>query len=160
MANKRVFHSFHFDNDVMRVQQIRNIGIIEGNTPVSINEWEEIQKKGSSAVEKWIDDNMKYCSCVVVLVGEETAERPWVQHEIIKGWNDGRGVLGIYIHNIKCPRYGKCNQGPNPFDQINLNGGGKLSSIVKCYNPNSYDAYNDIADNLERLVEEAIAVRG
>ena len=25
----------------MRVQQIRNIGAIEGNTPVSANEWEK-----------------------------------------------------------------------------------------------------------------------
>ena len=45
---RQVFYSFHFNNDVMRVQQIRNIGIIEGNTPVSANEWEEI-KRGSSA---------------------------------------------------------------------------------------------------------------
>jgi hypothetical protein len=26
MSRKPVFFSFHFDNDVMRVQQIRNIG--------------------------------------------------------------------------------------------------------------------------------------
>ena len=74
MARKQIFYSFHFDNDVMRVQQIRNIGVIEGNAPVSANDWESIKKKGDSAVEKWIDDNMKYKSCVVVLVGEETAK--------------------------------------------------------------------------------------
>ena len=45
MATKRqVFYSFHFDNDVFRVQQIRNIGAIEGNTPVSPNEWETVKK--------------------------------------------------------------------------------------------------------------------
>ncbi|MDQ1224403.1 hypothetical protein QE443_000564 [Pantoea ananatis] len=27
---RQVFYSFHFDNDVMRVQQIRNMGVIEG----------------------------------------------------------------------------------------------------------------------------------
>jgi hypothetical protein len=31
MAKKQIFLSFHFDNDVMRVQQIRNIGVLEGN---------------------------------------------------------------------------------------------------------------------------------
>lgn len=161
MANKKVFYSFHFDKDVMRVQQIRNIGVIEDNAPVSVNDWEEIKKKGDTAVEKWIDDNMKYRSCVVVLVGEETVNRRWVKYEIRKGWSDSKGVLGIYIHNIKCPRNGKCNQGPNPFEQFTFEGSGnKLSSVVKCYNPNSYDAYNDIADNLDKWVEEAIKIRG
>jgi len=158
MAKKQIFYSFHFDNDVFRVQQIRNIGVIEGNTPVSVNDWEQI-RKNDDAVKKWIDDNMKYKSCVVVLIGEKTAVRPWVRYEIIKGWNDGKGVLGIYIHNIKCLRSGKCNQGANPFDYIDLKNGGKLSSLVKCYNPNSYDAYNDISNNIESWIDNAVAAR-
>ena len=32
---RQVFYSFHYDNDAMRVQQVRNIGALEGNTPVS-----------------------------------------------------------------------------------------------------------------------------
>lgn len=155
MAKKQVFFSFHFDNDVMRIQQIRNIGVIEGNTPVSVNEWEEVKKKGDNAIEKWIDDNMKYRSCVVVLVGEETANRKWVKYEIKKAWKDGKGLVGIYIHNIKCPRDGKCSQGANPFDQFTFEDGKKLSSVVKCHNPNSYDAYNDIAENIENWIESA-----
>lgn len=81
---RQVFYSFHFGNDVMRVQQIRNIGAIEGNEPVSPNNWEEIRRTGKSAVEKWIDDNMRHKSCVVVLVGSETANRKWVDYEIRK----------------------------------------------------------------------------
>jgi hypothetical protein len=155
MTKKQVFFSFHFDNDVMRVQQIRNIGAIEGNTPVSANDWEEVKRKGDNFIEKWIEDNMKYRSCVVVLVGEETANRKWVKYEIEKAWNDGKGLVGIYIHNLKCPRNGKCNQGPNPFDEFNFKDGKKLSSVVKCHNPNSFDAYNDIAKNIENWIETA-----
>lgn len=160
---RQVFYSFHFDNDVMRVQQIRNIGALEDNKPVSENEWEKIKKSGDMAIRKWIDDNMAYRSCTVVLVGEKTAERPWVQYEIEKAWNDQRGLLGIYIHNIKCPRNGTCNKGQNPFDQFVFRDGErkgeKLSSIVKCYNPRSTDAYNDIRINMEDLIEEAITQR-
>ena len=59
MATKRqIFYSFHFANDVFRVQQIRNIGALEDNKPVSANDWEEVKKKGDAAIEKWIDDNM------------------------------------------------------------------------------------------------------
>ena len=159
MAKKQIFYSFHFDNDVMRVQQIRNIGVIKGNTPVSVNEWESIKKKGDSTIEKWIDDNMKYKSCVIVLVGEETANRKWVKYEIKKAWKDGKGLFGIYIHNIKCPKNGICNKGPNPFEQFDFNDGTKLSSVIKCYNPNSYDAYNDISDNIADWIDDAIATR-
>lgn len=42
MATKRqIFYSFHYDNDVTRVQQIRNIGALEDNTPVSHNDWDQ-----------------------------------------------------------------------------------------------------------------------
>ena len=84
MAKRQIFYSFHYANDVMRVQQIRNIGMLEDNSPVSPNEWEKIKRSGDREIEKWIDDNMKYRSCVVVLIGTETASRTWVQYEIKK----------------------------------------------------------------------------
>jgi len=163
MTKRRVFYSFHY-KDVMRVAQIRNIGAIEDNKPVSENEWEEVKNKGKAAIEEWIDENMNYRSCVIVLVGEETAQREWVKYEIKKAWEDGKGLLGIYIHNIKDPsqcrlgRSGKCNKGDNPFEQFYLDKK-KLSNIVKCYNPDCRDAYNDIKDNLENWIEEAIEIR-
>lgn len=152
---RQVFYSFHFDNDVMRVQQIRNIGVVEGNKPVAPNNWEQI-KRSEYAVKKWIDDNMKYKSCVVVLVGSETASRKWVDYEIRKAWNEGKGIFGVYIHNLKDPRTGTCRKGANPFDNVLLKNGQKLSSLVPCYDPNSWGAYNDIAKNLENWVEKAI----
>lgn len=156
MAKRQIFYSFHYDNDVFRVQQIRNIGALEENKPVSVNEWETVKRGGEASIKKWIDENLKYKSCLVVLIGSETANRKWVKYEIEKAWNDGKAVLGIYIHNLKCPRTGVCSQGSNPFEHFTLNDGRKLSSVVKCYNPKSYDAYNDIANNLEDWIEEAI----
>ena len=121
MAKRQVFYSFHFDNDVMRVQQIRNIGVIEGNTPVTANRWEEIKRKGDEAIKKWIRDNMKFKSCVIVLIGQVTASRKWVKYEIEEAWRQKKGVMGVYVHNIRCPRTGTCTQGINPFDQYTLN---------------------------------------
>lgn len=167
MAIKRqIFYSFHYDKDVFRVQQIRNIGSLEDNQPVSVNEWEEVKKKGIAAIEKWIDENMKFRSCIVVLVGEETHQRPWVRHEIKKAWNDGKGLLGIQIHNFKCMKTikdnpfstGKSNQGTNPFTTFNV-GNRLLSEYVHCYNPNPYDPYNDVKNNLESWIETAIKQR-
>lgn len=159
MAKRRVFYSFHYDNDVFRVQQIRNIGALELNTPVSANEWETIKRGGDAAIVKWINENMHQKSCVIVLIGTQTHTRRWVKHEIKKAWTDGKGVLGIYIHNLKDPRTGTCSQGANPFDQFTFDSGKKLSSVVKCYNPKSNDAYNDIATNIENWIEEALNIR-
>ena len=160
MAKKQIFYSFHFDNDVMRVQQIRNIGALEENKPVSVNEWEQVKRGGDKAIERWIDENMKYKNCVVVLIGSDTANRPWVRYEIEKAWNSGKGLFGIYIHNIKCPRFGFGRQGSNPFDHFTLNNDTtRLSDLVTCYNPNALNAYGDIANNIESWVDVAIRSR-
>lgn len=158
MTKRQIFYSFHFKNDVMRVQQVRNIGTFDGNSPVSHQDWETVKKGGDKTIEKWIDDNMNYRSCVVVLIGEDTSKRPWVEYEIKKAWEDGRGVLGIHIHNLKCPNNGTCNKGDSPFDKITFKKSDGTVVKVPCKNPKSSDAYNDIKDNIEAWIEEAIAM--
>jgi hypothetical protein len=156
MAKRQIFYSFHFKNDVMRVQQIRNIGALEENKPVSHQDWETVKGNGDKAIEKWINDNMNNRSCVVVLIGSETSTRPWVEYEIRKAWSEGRGVLGIHINNLKCPNNGTCSKGDSPFDKIVF----KKNGIVvnpPCKTPKSSDAYNDIKENIEAWIEEAIA---
>ena len=101
---------------------------------------------------------MKYRSCVVVLIGTETASRPWVKYEIEKAWRDGKGLLGIYIHNLRDPRTGTCAKGANPFSQFTLNGK-PFDQVVPCYDPSFWDAYNDIRKNIDSWIENAIAVR-
>lgn len=156
MTQRKIFYSFHFANDVMRVQQVRNMGVVEGNTPVSANAWEEVKRKGQAAIETWINDNMKGKSCVIVLIGTDTHKRPWVDYEIKKAWKDGKAILGIYIHNINCPNNGKCTKGKNPFDAITFKRG-ETVIVPKVYDPQASDAYNDIANNLSSWVEAAIA---
>lgn len=159
MAKRKVFYSFHFDNDVMRVQQVRNMGVIEGNTPVTANAWEEVKRKGNKAIEEWIDENMKGKSCVIVLIGAETSKRPWVHYEIKKAWQDGKGLLGIHVHNLNCPNNGTCALGADPLSEYQFKLGDKIVK-PKTYNPKSTDAYNDIANNIEAWIEDAIAIRG
>ena len=157
----QIFYSFHFQNDVFRVQLIRNIGVIDGNEPVSKNDWEQA-KRTPGGIERWIDKEMKYKTCVVVLIGSNTYQRPWVHHEIAKGWDSGRGLIGIYIHNLKDPRtvglspfYGKCSKGQNPFAQVTLQNGQNLANIVPCFDPSPIDAYNDISRNILNWINHA-----
>ena len=104
---------------------------------------------------------MKGRSCVVVLVGFETANRKWGDYEIKEGWNNKKGIVGIHIHGLKDKDSSTSKKGENPFDNFSPNGK-KLSTIAKCYNSQgstSKERYSWIKDNLSNIVEEAIDIR-
>jgi hypothetical protein len=142
---------------------VRNIGVIEGNQPASDNDWEAVKKGGDDAIKNWIASQMKGKTCAVLLVGTETANRKWINHEIVKAWDNKLGVVGIYIHGLKNFAGETSRKGNNPFDFINYgNTGKKLSSIVRCYDPTggtSKERYDWIATHLANAVEKAITIR-
>ena len=160
---RRTFFSFHYKPDASRAAQVRNMGMVEGNTPVSDNDWETVTKGGDTAIKKWIADQMHGRSCTVVLVGTNTAGRKWINYEIIKSWDDGMGVVGIHVHGLKNSERKVSTKGRNPFAVIGYGKTGKkLSSIVKCYDPvgsNSQERYDWIKKHLANAVEEAIEIR-
>ena len=160
---RRVFYSFHYNPDVFRVSQVRNIGRLEANRPATDNDWEAIKRGGDAAIKRWINSQLNGRSCTVVLVGQNTANRKWINYEIIRSWDEGMGVVGIHIHGLKNAEGYISKKGKNPFDYIGYgNTGKKLSTIVKCYNPpgsNSKERYAWIAKHLENAVEEAIRIR-
>jgi len=47
---RKTFFSFHYIPDSWRAAQVRNAGVVEGNVPVSDNEWEEVTKGGDPAL--------------------------------------------------------------------------------------------------------------
>jgi hypothetical protein len=139
------------------------MGVIDGNKPVTDNDWEAIKGRGDAAIEKWIENQLEGKSCTVVFVGSKTANRKWIRHEIIRSWNLEKGVVGIYIHGLKNSDGELASKGDNPFDHITIgNGGKKLSAVAKCYNPagtSSKDRYEWISTHLANAVEEAITIR-
>ncbi len=160
---RRCFFSFHYKPDSHRASQVRQIGSIEGNRPATDNEWERITGGGDAAIKKWIADQIFGKSCTVVLVGSNTANRKWINYEIVKSWEDGMGVVGIYIHGLKNLDDNTSTRGNNPFDYITYGPTKKkLSSIVRCYNPRGTDSkerYAWIAEHLANAADEAIEIR-
>lgn len=160
---RRCFFSFHYKPDSHRASQIRQIGSIEGNRPATDNDWEKVTEGGDAAIKKWIGDQIHGKSCTVVLVGSGTANRKWINYEIVKSWDDGMGVVGIHIHGLKNLSGETATKGDNPFDYITHGKSKtKLSSIVKCYNPGGADSqkkYAWISEHLANAVEEAVKIR-
>lgn len=153
---RRGFYSFCFDDDYWRASKVRQMGAIEGDRALTDNDWEKLKNQGDDAVERWIDKQMVGKSVVVVLIGARTAGRKFVQYEIQKGWDNGMGVFGIYIHNLLDRDLNQSAQGRNPFEKAGL------SNIVEAYNPpylSSKSVYGYINDNLSTWAEEAINIR-
>lgn len=158
---RRIFYSFHYNPDNWRVSKIRQIGAIEGNKPATDNDWETVTGQGDAAIERWIKGQMSGRSCAVVLIGQNTAGRKWINHEIVESWNKGMGLLGIHIHNITNSADDQSSKGANPFSGVTI-AGKSLSSIVKTYDPpfsTSRYVYNHIADNIASWIDDAVATR-
>ncbi len=166
MIRRRVFYSFHYAADSWRAATVRNIGVVEGNRPATDNQWEDVKRGGDKAIKEWINDQMKYRSCTLVLVGAWTAGRHWIDYEIKKSWQLGKGLAGIHIHKLLDQDRNQSWMGRNPFqdftvpDQYGYQH--SLSSVVKCYDPVGYDSrqcYSWIKNHLANVVEEAIRIR-
>jgi hypothetical protein len=156
---RRVFFSFHYE-DVWRVNQIRNSWVIAGVNEtagfVDKAEFETVERQGRAAVEAWIDRQLNGTSTTIVLIGDETANRTYVQYEILKSYNRGNGLFGIYIHTLKDSRgqtgwYG----GPNPFSKVEVDDGiwGKSSLSSKL----SVPVYDWVSDNGRENIAKWIA---
>ncbi|MFY1688027.1 TIR domain-containing protein [Plantactinospora sp. WMMB782] len=131
---KAVFYSFHYDRDVHRVQLIRNINALEGQPLLNAQDWETVRRKGDKGIEEWIHEKMKYKKAVIVLIGKETAGRPWVKYEIEKAWTDRRPLLGIRIHGISS--MGAVDRaGPSPFNS---------AAGIPIFDPTQTDVYGKI----------------
>jgi hypothetical protein len=110
--SSRVFFSFHYAPDHQRVRKIRamrrdsdsgnklraerwQIGLGKlsnrenwgdrANQFLHDSDWQVLKAKGDDVVKQWIDNQMKRKSCVIFLIGADTAGRPWVNYEISKG---------------------------------------------------------------------------
>jgi hypothetical protein len=160
---RRAFYSFHYKPDCTRAARVRNMGVVEGNKPASDNDWEEIESGGDKAIQKWIDDQLDGKSCNVVLIGENTAGRKWIDYEIKSAWNSKKGLVGVHIHRLKDLDGNQALKGNNPFEEFTI--GEKktpMTSVVKAYNPpytDSKDVYNYISEHLADWIEEAIEIR-
>lgn len=101
---RRVFFSFHYDRDVWRANQVRNCNVIAGYDTAGFfdhSEYEEAKKRGAEGIRQMIRRQLTNTTVTVVLIGSETASRPWVKYEIEQSIARRNGLLGVHIHHLK-----------------------------------------------------------
>lgn len=101
---RRVFFSFHYQRDIWRVNQIRNIPEIIGTAAAGFKDaslWEEAKKKGDETIKRMIREGLNNTSVTVVFIGQATAGRKFINYEIEQSIERGNGIVGIQIHELK-----------------------------------------------------------
>lgn len=164
MAKRQVFFSFEYNKDNWRAGQVRNMGKVDNSSTFSDNDWEEVKSKTDTKIKEWIDAQMAKRSCLVVLIGATTSGRKWIDYEIRKAYELGKGIVGIYIHGLKDSDGNQTTKGSNPFYQFYIGEENKrLSNYVTCFD-SSYKSstyvYDDIRENIEQLIEDGISAAG
>ena len=101
MVKRQVFFSFEYSKDNWRASLVRSMGKVSKSSTFSDNDWEEIKYKSDAKIKEWIDSQLSMRSCLVVLIGSTTSTRKWVKYEIKKAYELNKGIVGIYIHNLK-----------------------------------------------------------
>lgn len=99
-----VFFSFHYQRDIWRANVVRNSGVVIGEAAAGFRDaslWEEAKRKGDAAIKKMIDDALLGTTVTVVLIGNQTANRRYVNYEIEESLKRGNKVFGLRINNIK-----------------------------------------------------------
>lgn len=157
---RRAFYSFYYLLDSWRVSQVRNMGVVDGNKPAHDNDWETVKRGGDTAIKKWIDGQLYGKSVAIVLIGSKTASRKWIKYEIKKAWEEGKGVLGIYIHNLKDRNGDQTTKGKNPFDDITIKGK-NMQTLLRTYDPGTWftSPYDHIKQDMAGWIETAIEIR-
>lgn len=121
-------------------------------------DWEKVKKQEDDAIKRWINRQMEETSVTVVLIGTETSSRKWVKYEIKKSHEEGKGLLGVYIHNIK-DKYGyTAAKGGNPFDNFYIEQDGRkvyLSEIYPTYDWINNDGYKHFGNWVENAAKKA-----
>jgi hypothetical protein len=157
---RKVFFSFHYQRDAWRIGQVRNSHIVTANytSPPFLDwaDWEAVLKRGKDAVKKWIDDQLYGSGVTIVLIGNETYTREWVLYEIDKSYKDRKGLLGIFIHNIKNQDSHTDTPGKNPFLLVSDEKGIPLSTKVPTYDW----VHNSGRENIGNWIEEAAKKMG
>ncbi|MBI5863105.1 MAG: TIR domain-containing protein [Planctomycetes bacterium] len=120
---RRVFLSFHFERAIWRANQVRNSNVVAGADRAGFydhSEYEEAKKKGDENVKRLIREKLQGTSVTVVLIGTQTASRPFVQYEIEQSIANKNGLLGIYINNLKDENGHTDTKGPKPSVPSNV----------------------------------------
>ena len=133
MATHNVFIS-HYSGDVNRLRRLKE-RLAEHDCDVRNSSAEEdkggvLKHRGhvvsDATIARYLHRGLKWAGTLIVVIGEHTHERPWVNWEIQQAAKMGKQIIGIYDqgckNNVELPeaykRYGGSPIGWGSLDKL------------------------------------------
>jgi len=159
---RKVFFSFHYENDISGVMVARNSGAFKSVQEAGFIDaaaFEKVKLQGQTAIHKWIDEQLHGTTMTVVLIGKDTLDREYVKYEICQSINKGNAIIGVHICNIKDMRTQQGSHSGNIRTQIGTRGDSpKYFNEVAC---SIHDYINDSGYvNMGTWIEAAAINKG
>ena len=131
--NHNVFIS-HYGEDEAHLDRLRerlkNMGCEVRNSSIEKKNYRK-DKVSDATIAKELRSHITWAKTFIVLIGEHTHERPWINYEIRRAARKGKEIVGIYMHgckdNVELPEAYK-RYGGSPLGWNSL---GKLDDIIK-----------------------------
>lgn len=156
---RKIYFAFHYQKDIDRVNEVLTSEIVRKKYAIAglygAPVWEKAKKAGNQSVMLMILDGLQGTSVTVFLLGEETANRKWVQYELEESWKRGNGIVGIYIHQLRDADFKRSSKGPGILEGFTYEVNGKECSLGQWFK--TYDwVENDGPKNFGSWVEESV----
>jgi hypothetical protein len=116
---RHCFFIFDYDNDLSRAHHIEALDLAVATAPAGFDDdadWKAAGAKGDEAVAALIDNAILGTSATVVLIGERTAERDYVDYAIEQSIKRQNGILGVFIHDIPDANGATAAKGRAPYE--------------------------------------------
>ena len=154
VKKRRVFFSFHYQNDVWRVNQVRQSwrynhedtreseGFFDGSI------WESSKRTGPESLKSLIREGIKNTSVTCILAGSQTYERRWVRYEIARSVVKKNGLLTVRIDRMRNQQGSVSNEGPNPLDYMGVYNTGQGIRLAE-FSGGKWIKYQDYTQSVE-----------
>jgi hypothetical protein len=145
---RKTFFSFHYQRDVNRANVVRQSWVTKPNRDEAgffdKGLFEAKQRSGEDLLKRFLSEALAGTSVCCVLAGAETAYRRWVRYELIRSFQQGKGILAVRIHGIADMKTRQTDvAGPNPFDELAYQVNGPRVTFQE-KNGGSWQAYADV----------------
>ncbi|MEI6654738.1 MAG: TIR domain-containing protein [Verrucomicrobiota bacterium] len=118
---RRTFFSFHYLPDNQRAQVVKQSWLTKPDREAAgffDSSAFETKKRTNDALKAFLNEQLKGTTVTCVLIGAETALRPWVRYELVRSFYRGNGLFGVRINGIKNFAQQNGTAGLNPFDLL------------------------------------------
>ena len=121
---RKTFFSFHYQEDVWRVWNVRNCLVVSKDQEVDGffdgSVFEASKKESDEALKTFLRNGLKNTSVTCVLSGQYTAARRWVRYEIVRSVLKGNGLLTVDIHGLRNNAQALGVKGADPLAQVGV----------------------------------------